>query len=342
MSFRDIQPGTVRARELYGDFWFNTEPIPISALRGGVVVLFFWDFAFSASLRALPYLFGWRERYAASGCTVIGVHTPRLPFGKDHDEVQSAIERLHIDFPVVVDNESLIATHYECRVLPEIILIDKDGFIRYRSAGEGNYASIEHALQALLYQSGVGGEMPLVMEAVRDSDRPGVVCYRATPDIFTGYVRGSLGNVEGYSPESGVRYDDPGIYLDARFYAEGEWMNGRDAFTLLSEHRDEGHLRIGYQGLEAEGVLGPEGTGRVEVTVRQDSEFLGAELCGDDIRTDQSGRTFLVVDRPRVYQLVRNKEFGEHVLWLSGDTGSFSAYGFSFSTAAVPELVSRN
>jgi peroxiredoxin len=342
MSLREIQPGTVRARELYGDFWFNTEAIPLSALRGGVVVLFFWDFAFAASLRALPYLVGWRDRYLESGCTVIGVHAPRLPFARDPEEVRNAIERMHIDFPVVVDNESLIATHYDCRTLPEIILIDKDGFIRYRSTGEGQYAAVEHALQALLYQAGVGGEMPLVMEPVRESEGKGVVCFRATPDIFTGYVRGSLGNVEGYSPESGVRYEDPGVYLDGRFYAEGEWMNGRDAFTLLSEPENTGHLRIGYRGLEAEGVLGPEGKGSVQVTVRQDNAYLSEENRGEDIRTDGNGRSYLVVDRPRVYQLVRNREFGEHLLWLSGEAGSFSAYGFSFTTAPVPELISKN
>lgn len=342
MMLREIQPGTARARELYGDFWFNTEAIPLAALRGGVVVLFFWDFASSGSLRALPYLFGWRERYAEAGCTVIGVHSPRLPFGKDPEEVRVAIERLHIDFPVVMDNESLIASHYECRTLPEIVLIDKGGFIRYQGVGEGNYAPLEQGLQALLYQSGSPGEMPLVMEPVRDSDRAGVVCYRATADIFTGYVRGSLGNIEGYAPESGVRYEDPGLYFDGRFYAEGEWMNGRDAFTLLSEPKNAGHLRIGYQGVEAEGVLGPEGEERVEITVRQDNGFLGADIRGEDIKMDGTGRSFVLLDRPRVYRLVRNREFGEHLLWLSGDTGSFSAYGFSFSTAAVPELVSKN
>jgi peroxiredoxin len=342
MTLRDIPPGTARARELYGDFWLNTEAIPLTALRGGVVVLFFWDFASPASLRALPYLLGWRARYAESGCTVIGVHSPLFPFGKDPEGVRAAVEQYHVDFPVVMDSASMIAGHYDCRVLPEIFLIDIQGFIRYRSAGEGNYAAVEHALQALLYQSGSSGELPLVMEPVRESERAGAVCYRATPDIFTGYLRGSIGNVEGYAPESGVRYEDPGFYLDGRFYAEGDWMNGREAFTLLSEPKNSGHLRVGYHGLEAEGVLGPEGKGKVEITVRQDNEFLGVDIRGDDVRTDETGRSFVVLDRPRVYRLVRNREFGEHLLRLSGDTGDFSAYGFSFTTAAIPELVSKN
>ena len=339
MTIRDILPQTVRARELLGDFWFNSEPVPLSALRGQVIMLEFWDFTSAGCLRTLPYVFEWRRRYLPFDFVIVGVHTPRFPFGKSPADVQRAIGRLGIDFPVVMDNESLIAAHYDCRAVPEIALIDKDGFIRFRAGGEGTYAAVEHAVQALLYNAGIRGELPMVMEPLRETDRSGSVCYRATPELFGGYLRGSLGNVEGYSPESVVRYVDPEVYLDGRFYADGDWMNGKDCMRL---EETGGHVMVGYQGVEADGVLAPEGAKSVEVTVRQDDDFLVPGNRGNDVRIDGRGRSYLVVDEPRLYHIVRNREYGEHVLKLGGGNGRFALYAFSFSTAVIPELISRN
>ena len=339
MTLRDILPQTFRARELYGDFWFNSEPVPIAALRGQVILLMFWDFTCASCVRTLPYVVEWRRRYAPFGFVSAGVHTPRFPLGRNTEAVQRAIARLGIDFPVVMDNEALIAANYECRRVPELLLIDKDGFVRYRSAGEGNYAAVEHALQALLYAAGVSGEMPLVMDPVRETDRSGVVCYRATPELFTGYLRGSIGNVEGYAPESVVTYADPGMYLDSRFYAEGDWMNDRDCIRLK---QPGGHLIVCYQGLEADAVMGPEDTKSAEITVRQDNEYLVPETRGIDVRIDGTGRSYVVVEEPGLYNLVRNREYGEHTLRLSSRGGRFAAYAFSFTTAVIPELISNN
>jgi hypothetical protein len=241
-----------------------------------------------------------------------------------------------------MDNESLIAANYECRSVPELILVDKDGFIRYRNEGEGGYGAFEHALQALLYDAGAGGGMPLIMDAVRDSDRPGVVCFRATPEVFCGYVRGSMGNVEGFAPESVAHYADPDFYLDGRLYAVGDWLNERECLRLAGTSGSDGQIVVRYQGLDVGGVLEPGGKMRTEITVRQDNEFLSEDVRGEDVRIDKHGRSFLIVNSPRLYSVVKNREYGEHVLRLSAGKHSFAAYAFSFSTAAIPELISKN
>jgi len=338
----DIQPQTVRARELYGDYWFNSEPVLVSALRGSVILIQFWDYTCASCIRSLSYVKEWQRKYEPYGLTVVGVHTPRFPFGQNPEEVERALRRFGIKYPVVMDNVALIASHYDSRGWPTFFLVDKSGFIRYRKEGEGNYAAMEHAIQTLLYDAGVGEELPLPMEALRDMDRVGAVCYRATPEIHAGYLRGSIGNVEGYSPESVVNYVDPGIYLDGRFYAAGDWMNGRDSLRLNEEGGGEGHIILDYQGLEVGGVLRREGKGRVEVEIRQDERFLTGETRGDDVRLSPDGRSYLVVTEPRLYNIIRNGEYGEHVLRLSMHGNSFAVYSFSFLTAAIPELVSKN
>jgi thiol-disulfide isomerase/thioredoxin len=341
MTMQDIMPQTVRARELLGDFWFNSEPVPLAAHRGQVVLLFFWDYACAGCLRMLPYVAEWERRYAPFGLVTVGIHSPRFAFAKNPECVQRALAREGIRFPVVMDNEALIAMQYECRVLPEILLVDKDGFIRYRNVGDGNASAVEHALQALLYNAGVGAVLPMIMDPLRESERQGAICFRATPELFAGYLRGSIGNVEGYVPESVLSYSDPGIYVDGRLYADGDWRSERECLRMAGDTEREGHVLAGYQGLDVRGILEPEGEKRAEITVRQDNEFLGANR-GDDVRLDRRGRSYVVVDEPRLYNIVRNREYGEHVIKLSGGKHRFAVYGFAFATAVIPELVSNN
>ena len=59
--------------------WLNVAFLRMNTLMGrGAVLVEFWDFARVNSLRTLPYLKAWHERYAEAGLRVIGVHTPGL------------------------------------------------------------------------------------------------------------------------------------------------------------------------------------------------------------------------------------------------------------------------
>jgi len=337
MTIQDILPQTARARELLGDFWFNSEPVPLAAHRGQVVLLYFWDCAAASCVRMLPYVQEWDRRYGALGLVTVGVHTPRFAFGRDPGNVQRGITRLGVKFPVVMDNGALIALQYDARALPETVLIDKDGFIRYRNPGDGGAVAVEHALQALLYNAGMGAELPPLMEPLREADRPGAVLHRATPELFAGYARGGVGNVEGYAPESVVSYADPGIYLDGRMYVAGPWRSERECLRA----EGDAHVIAAYQGLDVQCVLEPDAGKHAEVTVLQDSGFLGANR-GEDVRLDGRGRSYVLVDEPRLYTLVKNREYGEHVIRLSGGGIGFAIFGLAFSSAVIPELVSNN
>ena len=48
------------------------------------------------------------------------------------------------------------------------------------------------------------------MEPVRDSDHPGAVCYRVTPELYLGHARGQFGNLEGVVRDRPHDYRDPG------------------------------------------------------------------------------------------------------------------------------------
>jgi thiol-disulfide isomerase/thioredoxin len=341
MTINEFQIRQIPSHELYGDFWFNSEPVPISALRGRVILLDFWDYTCCSSLRALPYVVEWHKRYERLGLVVVGIHTPKFPFGKNPQHVQSAIGRLGINYPVLMDNESMIWSSYGNRVWPTKQLIDKEGFVRCSVTGEGNYAAIEQIIQSMLYNAGVTEEMPLVMDPVRESDRTGVISYRATPELFAGYMRGSVGNVEGYVPESMVEYKDPKIYFDGRFYLEGEWLNERSSLRSNPGPDQEDHVILNYQGLEVNAVLQAEDGKQLELVVQQDNRFLTMEDKGEDVQVDRDGRSCVSVVEPRMYNLVRNREFGEHVLRITTRSNACGLYSFSFVSSVIPEMITH-
>jgi hypothetical protein len=335
------RPKHFRAPELYGDFWFNSEPISIRAHEGSVILIDFWDFTSIHSLRTLPYVKDWFRKYEEFGVKVIGVHTPEFKFGRNPENVQKAIKRFAISYPVVTDNDGLMWNAYGVRGWPTKCLVDRDGFIRYEHQGEGSYEQFERALQSLLAEAGVRSGLPDLTIPVRETDEPGAVSFRATTDVYLGYIRGTIGNVEGYGAESTVDYIDRGFHLPGRFYAKGKWIIERECIRYAGDAGEEGHLSIIYQGIEANIVLDIEGGKSAELVIEQDGLPLSAENKGDDIRLEGT-QSRLLVDTPRLYQLVKNKEFGEHSLKIIASQSAFSAYSFSFVTSVIPDLVPRS
>ncbi len=336
----ELLPKHIHAAELYGDFWYNSDPVSLRALRGYVILLDFWDYTSVYCTRTLPYVQEWHRKYREFGLVVIGVHTPRFHFGKKPEEVEQSIRERGIEYPVVMDNEALIWTAYASRDWPTKFLIDKDGFIRYRHQGEGAYEQLERAIHMLLNEAGVRGELPELTEPFRDTDRNGAVCFRQTSEIQLGYLRGTIGNVEGFCPESTVGYTDPGVYLPERFYVHGNWRNHREC--LQFQGHEEGYVTFRYEALEVNAVLSAAENERSEFIVEQDNMMLNAENKGDDILLTAQGTSVLTVTRPRMYSIIKNKEFGSHLVRLRTTSSQVCVYSFSFITSAIPELISKN
>src|ERR687894_466741 len=87
-----------------GITWLGVPFLRMDRLMGRHVVLVeFWDFARVNSLRTLPYLQAWHERYADAGLQVVGVHSPGYSFGRDRETVGRAVDRLEVPYPVALD-----------------------------------------------------------------------------------------------------------------------------------------------------------------------------------------------------------------------------------------------
>ena len=156
--------------------WVNVAPLRMDQQRGRPVLVEFWDFCRVNSLRTLPYLSAWHERYAADGLRVIGIHTGGFPPARDTAAVRAAVARLGIEYPVVIDERLELWDFYGNEGWPARYLWDPQGALYSRHYGEGAYEETEREIQALL---GVERE-PL--EPMRPEDAPGVLLPAQTAD----------------------------------------------------------------------------------------------------------------------------------------------------------------
>lgn len=130
--------------------WLNSAPLTMKALRGKVVLVDFWTYSCINCLRTLPHLIGWHEKYKDRGLVIVGVHTPEFAFEHRTSNVQTAMKRFGISYPVAQDNGYATWHAYKNQYWPASYLIDRSGRIMHQHFGEGGYEEMDAAISALL------------------------------------------------------------------------------------------------------------------------------------------------------------------------------------------------
>jgi len=320
-----------------GAYWINSQPQFIFELKGKVVLLDFWDYTCINCIRTFPYLKEWHKRYAQYGLIIIGVHTPEFRFAAEAKNVKKAVEDFGITYPVVLDNEYKIWNAYANQYWPRKYLIDAEGFIVYDHAGEGDYRETELEVQKLLAKSHPQVKFPEAYTAPGVIES-GAVCYFTTPEVYTGYERGELGNPEGYKPDSAVSYYDnaEGKHIDGRIYLQGSWWN--KVQSLRHARQDPGledYIALQYHALSVNAVIGPIKGSPYNVYVKQDDAFIKPEDMGEDLKVDIEGKTYLEITEPRMYRIIKNSKFSNRLLKLYSASDAFEIYAFTFGSCEI-------
>ncbi len=147
----DSQVGPFAPDFLGGTTWLNSEPLSLkSNLKNKVVLVDFWTYTCINCIRTLPHVESWQKKYGTKGFSVVGVHSPEFEIEKSTKNVQDAINRHKLTYPIVQDNEFKIWSSYDNHYWPAHYLIDKEGRIRYTHFGEGNYIETENQIRKLL------------------------------------------------------------------------------------------------------------------------------------------------------------------------------------------------
>jgi cytochrome c biogenesis protein CcdA/thiol-disulfide isomerase/thioredoxin len=286
------------------DAWLNTRPLSLEQLRGRVVLIDFWTYTCINCLRTLPQLRAWDARYRDDGLTIVGVHTPEFAFERELDNVERAVRRNGLRYPVAQDNSYATWDAWGNQYWPAKYLIDAEGRVRYTHFGEGAYEETETAIRALLAEAGRDrlGDMT---RARTESPDPGV----ATPETYLGFARAD-GFVPSRPRPGTNRYPPVRDGLDpSRFALSGVWRVDEESATAVSGAAV--HARVVARKVFL--VLSARGPGRHGVEVLLDGEPLRR----------------VVVRSQRLYPLVSLPEVADRRLTLRVDPG-VSAYAFTF------------
>jgi hypothetical protein len=149
-----------------GASWLNSPPLAMHELRGHAVLIEFWDFCRPNSLRTLPYVKAWHERYGEQGLVVIGAHCPGFRASGREQAVRDAVKRLDISHPILLDTNFALWREYENAGWPARYLWSADATLADYCYGEGGYRETELAIQELL------GTPREPLEPLRAEDAP--------------------------------------------------------------------------------------------------------------------------------------------------------------------------
>ncbi len=129
----------------------NSDPITIGQFVGKKVVLVdFMTYSCINCIRTFPHLVAWDKKYRDQGLQVIGIHTPEFAFEKKQTNVEDAMRRFGIAFPIVLDNDYGTWNAYGNNYWPREYLIDLQGNIAYDVVGEGGTEETEAKIRELL------------------------------------------------------------------------------------------------------------------------------------------------------------------------------------------------
>ncbi|MGA9993986.1 MAG: redoxin domain-containing protein [Pyrinomonadaceae bacterium] len=130
--------------------WINSDALTLESLRGRVVVVDFWTFGCYNCRNTLPALKDWDTRYCDQGLTIVGVHSPEFDREKNEQNVRRETKSLGINYAVVTDNDYATWQAYGVNAWPTVLVLDKQGRIRFTHVGEGAYDETENVIKKLL------------------------------------------------------------------------------------------------------------------------------------------------------------------------------------------------
>lgn len=168
------------------DSWINSQPLKKSDLKGKVVLIDFWTYSCINCIRTQPYLKDWYKTYKDSGFEIVGVHAPEFAFEKVKSNVEDAVKKAGLTYPIALDNDFSTWNAYHNNYWPGSYLIDKDGNVRRTHAGEGGYKETEQAIRQLLAEK--GGSVPKESSSLSMGSTSSS---KETPETYLGTKRAS-------------------------------------------------------------------------------------------------------------------------------------------------------
>ena len=229
---------------------------------------------------------------------MVGVHAPEFKFERSAANVQSAMRRFGIDYPVAQDNDLATWKAFHNEFWPAEYVINQKGRIVYRHAGEGNYDVTENVIRTLLKAGSAIGPEPGA-----DLTRIG------SPEMYFGLDR--VENLaSGQAPSAGPHhYTAPASLALNRFALVGTWNLSGEKASLI------------------------KAGGEIHLHCHAGKVFMVASACRPvtlQVTVDGKAGKLVQVSESRLYTLLDGDDYRDHEVDISAAQPGLEAFTFTF------------
>jgi thiol-disulfide isomerase/thioredoxin len=312
-SLQDLGP----APELTGiTNWINSQPLTLASLKGKVVLIDFWTYSCVNCVRTFPFLKAWYSKYKDQGLVIIGVHTPEFAFEHDPSNVEQAVKRFGIEYPVAQDNNYGTWRAYNNHYWPAEFLIGPNGHIRYTHFGEGHYDVTEMAIQTLLAEAGHPVDEALSNMSTAQFSQ------NQTPETYVGTSRQqNFSSPENIAAGKVSTYTIPDNLSLHHFAVSGSW-------DFESEYAKVGKagakLELHFYAKDVYLVMDSSQAAQATVTLLSPNQPNQTE--------DLNAKGQVTIDQARLYHLVALDQAQEGTVVIQFDQPGVEVYSFTFGS----------
>ncbi|MCC7522456.1 redoxin domain-containing protein [Candidatus Uhrbacteria bacterium] len=287
--------------------WWNTdnnEALTPEKLRGKVVMIDFWTYSCINCIRTQPFMRKIWETYKDDGLVIVGVHTPEFAFEKVPENVEQALKKAELEYPIALDAEYKTWNAYGNRYWPAAYIFDREGRLRFTHFGEGEYAEQEDVIRELLSEGTVLTDEPTGSNPVPDFKKT------ITHETYFG-----TGRFENFANRDELRPDQA------------------HAYTLRETQRDQWSIG-GQWKLTPEYAAGLSAGSKFRMNVESDAMHLvlGSMNGSQRIRINIDGKTVetITVTDKALYTVAKFPEAGRHTVEIELLDGTVEFYAATF------------
>jgi peroxiredoxin len=136
-------------RKLAPDFKLDDSsgaPIQLSAYKGKVVLLDFWETYCGGCRTEIPWYMEFQKKYQGEGFSAIGVSLD----DNGWKSVKPFLQESPVNYPIVIGNDELVKLYGGFNAMPVTLLIDRSGRIADYHVGVVDRAQFEDHIRLLL------------------------------------------------------------------------------------------------------------------------------------------------------------------------------------------------
>jgi thiol-disulfide isomerase/thioredoxin len=325
LTITNQELGTKKAPNLVGiAHYLNTSSEELVKRMENKVVLYdIWTYSCINCIRTLPFITSWDEKYSEQGLLIVGIHSPEFEFEKDPQNVEIAIEKYGINYPVVMDNDMKTWKAFENNYWPRKYIADHEGNLRYDHIGEGSYQETEKIIQQLLDERSVALDLDNISENKLVSIEEFEHTLFRTPELYFGYKfaqnRNQLGNDEGFQPGRIVKYSEPNNIELNKFYPIGNWKNNEDSMELSVAI---GSIKVFFVAKEVNIFT--------EINSLLDIFLDGFPITKENAGLDINFEINMYVSNAGMYNIINSETSISHIMEIRIEGKGFQAFTFTF------------